>query len=227
MDSNYCVSCERKCGCFLLLNEDELQQINSKRTTITYKKGETIIKQGAHYNDVISFNAGMAKMHIKGQGGKDLLLGIIIPSEIIGGPGLFYEGKYSYNITALTDSTICLIDSTIFKTVLKTNSDFAEKFMESFSKRYHDTFNRFLSLTQKQMHGRLADALLFLSEKVHCSDSFELLLSRQELGDFTAMSKESVCRILKEFKEERIIDTKGRNINIIDKNILHKIRTAG
>ncbi|TLX76213.1 Crp/Fnr family transcriptional regulator [Labilibacter sediminis] len=227
MDNRHCVSCDKKCDCFKLLTEDELRLINSNRSLITYKKGETIIKQGALFREVISFNGGIAKIHIKGEHNKELLLGVITPSEIIGGPGLFFENRYSYSITALSDCTTCLIDSNIFKQIFRSNGEFAESFLNSFSKRYVHTFDRVISLTQKQMHGRLADALLFLSDKVHFSDTFDLVFSRQELADFTAMSKESVCRILKEFKDDRIIETSGRQINIIDKDFLSKINNAG
>ncbi len=99
--------------------------------------------------------------------------------------------------------------------------------LNSFSQRYVDTCKRFVSLTHKQMHGRVADALIFLSDTVYNSDHFELYLSRQELTDFTGMSKESICRVLKEFNDENIVQSKGRNISIQDKTSLQKILDAG
>jgi CRP/FNR family transcriptional regulator len=77
------------------------------------------------------------------------------------------------------------------------------------------------------MHGRVAEALIFLSDSVYMSDNFELYLSRQELADFTGMSKESICRVLKEFNDENIVLSKGRMISIQDKQILKKIYEAG
>ncbi len=200
---------------------------NSNRITIRYKKGETIIKQGTVFSHVISFNAGLAKLNIEIDNKRNLLIGLIKPSEILAGPSMFADNKYTFSVTALIDSTICMIDLDTFKKIFKNNDKFAESFLNSFSQRYIDTCKRFVSLTQKQMHGRVAEALIFLSETVYDSDNFELYLSRQELADFTGMSKESICRVLKEFNNENIVLSKGKMISIKDKQVLIKINEAG
>lgn len=227
MELNNCTYCTRKTACFHFLNDDELELFNANKTTIRYKKGETIIKQGTRFNQVISFNSGLAKLNIEVDKKRNLLLGLIQPSEILAGPGMFADNTYTFSVTALVDSTICLIDVDTFKKIFRSNEKFAETFLNSFSQRYVDTCKRFVSLTQKQMHGRVAEAIIFLSESIYNSDNFELYLSRQELGDYTGMSKESICRVLREFNDENIVHTKGRMISIQDKRILQKIQEAG
>ena len=64
---------------------------------------------------------------------------------------MFSNNKYSFSITALTESTICLINVEIFRKVFRANDDFAEKFLTTFSNRYMDAINRLVSITQKQM----------------------------------------------------------------------------
>ena len=178
MEDVKCNGCHLKCDSFKFLTKDELELIEANRSTVVFRKGEKIIRQGSIFKEMVSFNQGLAKIHIEGTGGKDLLLGIISSSEIIGGPGLFHDKRYSFSLTALTTSRICLIDSEIFMQVFKTNYLFAESFLREFSRRYNDFFQRFLSLTQKQMHGRMADALLFMADSVFNADSFDLPLSR-------------------------------------------------
>ena len=84
-----------------------------------------------------------------------------------------------------------------------------------------------ISLTQKQMHGRMADALIFLSEEVFESDEFEIPLSRQDLADMTAMSKDSAIRILKEFEKDDLAQLKGRMVKIKKPSSLHNISNHG
>ena len=48
-------------------------------------------------------------------------------------------------------------------------------------------------------------------------------LTRKELGEFTAMTKESVSRILKEFKDESLISLEGSHIELHDKEHLQRI----
>jgi CRP/FNR family transcriptional regulator, polysaccharide utilization system transcription regulator len=227
MNLHNCVYCTRKTACFKYLTRNELELFNSNKTTISYKKGETIIKQGTQFNQVISFNAGLAKINIEVSHNRNLLIGLIRPSEILGGPGMFADNRYTFSVTALIDSIICLLDVDIFKQIFKQNERFAEEFLNSFSQRYIETCQRFVSLTQKQMHGRVAEAIIFLSEKIYNSDNFELYLSRQELADFTGMSKESVCRVLKEFNDDKIVFSDGKKISIGNKKILQRINEAG
>lgn len=227
MELNNCIYCTRKTACFKYLSKKELEIFNANKTTITYKKGETLIKQGTVFSHVISFNAGLAKLNIEIDSKRNLLLGLIKPSEILAGPGMFTDNRYTFSVTALIDSTICLINVDAFKKIFRSNDKFAESFLTTFSQRYIDTCRRFVSLTQKQVHGRVAEALIFLSESIYNSDNFELYFSRQEFADFTGMSKESIFRVLKEFNKDNIVHSKGRMISIRDKEILRKINEAG
>jgi CRP/FNR family transcriptional regulator, polysaccharide utilization system transcription regulator len=227
MKTNNCIYCDRKTACFHYLSKDELALFNENKTTLVYRKGETIVKQGTKFEQVISFNAGLAKLNIEIDNKRNLLLGLLRPSEILAGPGMFADNRYTFSVTALIDSIICLIDADTFKSIFRSNEKFADSFLNSFAQRYIDTCTRFVSLTQKQMHGRVAEALIFLSDTVHKSDNFELCLSRQELADFTGMSKESISRVLREFNNDRIVQSKGRLISIRDRKVLIRIQEAG
>ena len=66
------------------------------------------------------------------------------------------------------------------------------------------------------MHGRMADALIYLSDTVFNSLEFEMPLSRQDLADMTAMSKDSAIRILKELEKDGFANFDEKNISIIN-----------
>ncbi len=77
------------------------------------------------------------------------------------------------------------------------------------------------------MHGSLAEALLFLSEKIYRSDSFELSLTREELGALIGTTRETVTRILHEYTENGMISTEGKTMRIVDAERLQRISDAG
>ena len=83
------------------------------------------------------------------------------------------------------------------------------------------------SLTQKQMHGRIADVLLYLSKEVFNSSDFELSLSRQDIGELSGMTKDSAIRILKEFENEHIIRLEGKKVSISNNLVLEEISMKG
>jgi CRP-like cAMP-binding protein len=77
------------------------------------------------------------------------------------------------------------------------------------------------------LHGRLADILLCLSRKIFKTESFDLPISRSDLSDLTSMSTESVIRILKDFKDDKIIDMNNKSITLLDIPRLDNISAKG
>jgi CRP/FNR family transcriptional regulator len=88
-------------------------------------------------------------------------------------------------------------------------------------------YQKVINLTQKKMHGRLAEALLYFADNLFLSDNYEMVLSRQELGEMTNMAKESVVRIMGELEDEKIIESTPRSVKILDRNKLRIISEKG
>ena len=222
-----CNDCNKKSPLFGVLNEEELKLINEDRFEVSYKAGEMIFKQGSASTHILMLTTGMAKICLEGQGGKNLLLRIEKPGQMFGGPGTLLDRRNYYSATALVDSTVCFISTQKFKSCIRSNPDFAEKFIELINLNSIFTFGKFVDITQKQMPGRVADALIYLSEQIFEANPFNVTLSRQDLADMTSLSKESFIRILKEFKDEEIITMNGDFIEITKMDSLKKISMVG
>ena len=52
-------------------------------------------------------------------------------------------------------------------------------------------------------------------------------LSRQDIADLTAMSKDSAIRVLKEMERDRIIAMNGKSISILDMEQLNNLSARG
>jgi len=111
--------------------------------------------------------------------------------------------------------------------VAKQNKEFASELFKWINQKGVRNFEKLINLTQKQMPGRIADALLYLSNSVYESDKFTVNISRQDIADLAAMSKESAIRIIKEFKESGFITCEGNDFNILEPKALHKISQTG
>ncbi len=222
-----CETCTDKAPLFSLLSQSELAIINRDRYSIKYKAGETILKQGTTGTHILSMVEGMAKAYLEGYNNRNLILGIVKPWQFLGGPGVHTDNKNHYSVTALVDSLVCFIDKDNFNEVLLRNPKFSFAFIEYLSHKSISQFNKLISLTQKQMHGRLADALIYLSNVVYEDTTLNLHLSRQDLADLSAMSKDSAIRILKELEEDKIIRLRGKTIEIISLKKLTNISLIG
>jgi CRP/FNR family transcriptional regulator, polysaccharide utilization system transcription regulator len=222
-----CNQCNAKAAAFKMLNEEELTILNQNRYEVSFKTGENIIKQGTASSHLIMFISGMAKLYLEGLDNKNFIFEFILPYKVFGVPGIIIDNRYHYSITAIEPSTVCFIDIQNVRSILKKNSDFTEWFIGNCSSNTVRAYERLISLTQKQMHGRIADILIYLYKEIYQSNSFELSLSRQDIGELSGMTKDSAIRILKDFENEGIIKVDGKKIEILNKEILQEISIRG
>ena len=222
-----CVSFIYENSCFDLLTPDEKQLVDSKSVLVNYKKGEMICKQGSFASHMMYLEKGLVKIYLEGNP-KDLIL-TLTPQKNLMGLQALYEGNntFLYSISTYTESVVRLIDIQIFKQLLKQNPIFAYRILNIVNESTSQSYVRFFSLTQKQLHGRLADILLCLSRKIFKSEAFDLPLSRSDLSDLTSMSTESVIRIMKDFKDDGIIDINNKSITLLDVERLDRISEKG
>ncbi len=222
-----CEECQTKIPLFKILSDDELTIMNQDRYSVLFRKGEVIIKQGTHANFFISVVSGFAKMYVEDYQHHNLILKFLKPGTLVGGPGIHISGKYHYTVVAEEETQVCFIDINNFKKVLYLNNEFINKYLELCSQNYGREIERMVSLCHKQMHGRIADALIYLSEQIFDSSKITNQISRQDIADYTSMSKDSGIRILKEFERDNIIHLDGRTIEILDSRRLHAISQKG
>ena len=222
-----CENCTHGWRNFQHLTESELSMINENRYEATFKPGEIMIKQGSPTSNALFLSNGMAKMYIEGNTGKNFLMGIALPGMLVLGPGAYVNSRHTYSVSAITTVHACFISFEIFRQLVRQNGGFAEGMLEDISMKSLQSHNRMVNLSQKRMSGRVADALLYFADEVFRSDEFEMILSRQELGEMTSMAKECVVRILKEFGDSGLVSSEASKIKILDKNKLVEISLKG
>jgi CRP/FNR family transcriptional regulator len=130
-------------------------------------------------------------------------------------------------VSPYVDSWAKLIDINVFKQLIRQNAPFASKIIDILNENTAQAYGRFFCLTRKQLHGRMADILMCLSERIFKSLEYDLPLSRNDLAELTGMSTESVIRIMKEFKDDKLIEVSGKSVNILDPERIRKISAVG
>ena len=222
-----CERCNRMSPLFRLLSEDELEIINRDRYSVRFREGEVILKQGTKANNMVSVVEGFVKVYIEGFNDRNLILDFAKPWQLIGAPGAMGDGRYSYTVVARRETLICFLNLENFMKALDLNREFSREYIKICSAHYARSMDRMVSLSQKQMHGRIADALIYLTEEIYHSEVIHSEISRQDIADYTSMSKDSAIRILKEFERDHIIDLEDKSIVVADSKRLHSISLNG
>ena len=218
---------ESETNIFKPLSEQELHFLVDKKQQIKYKVKETIIKQNTTSTFVICMRDGLAKVYTEGERGKNLIVKIIGKGDFISGGGLFNGNIQHFTISAITPVICCLIDSSKLTNLFTENNKFAVELMRNHTKQNNYLLSKMVSLTQKYMPGRVAETLLYLKNDIYKNSNFVSHLSRQELAEMSNMTKESLVRILHQFKESKIIKTQGSEIEILDEGSLIHISRNG
>ncbi|MDD2634557.1 MAG: Crp/Fnr family transcriptional regulator [Bacteroidales bacterium] len=221
-----CNDCKLKCDIYQAISEsgEDFSIINPLH--VYYDRHENICKQGSSVTHAIYLVEGSAKLFIEGLNNRNITLYIMTPHTYIGLLSFFETPYYSYSVKALEDSHICMIDLNCIKKLYVENHNFLLKLNKAFGKSVSSILGKIITLNQKNIRGRIADSLLYLS-KLYNSHQFTMLLSRKELGELSAISEENIVRLLGEFRREGIINVEGRKITIIDKKLLEKISEVG
>ena len=225
MDFDVCKRCGIKSMAAKMLNDNELEQLSDSCAEVDFKKGDNIIKQGALSSNVIYVKTGLVKFHLNGPI-KEQIIRIDRAPIFIGLPITFNDKINYYSATALEETRVCFIDINIFKHFVHQNGDFAFQIIVDLCKNEYSSMNKCINRTQKNINGRIADALLHFND-LYNRKEFLLPLSRQELGNYTDTSRENVSRILTLFHHDKIIKVSNKRIKILNEEMLQLISKNG
>ncbi|NSW45511.1 MAG: Crp/Fnr family transcriptional regulator [Bacteroidales bacterium] len=207
------------------LESNEIDQILQKH--IYFKKNETLCKQHTSANYLLLVAEGYVKLYLEHFIDHHFIFKIIKPFEIIGLSSIFDNSNYSFTATALTQAKVYLINKNLFKNLILHNNLFAQKVLFSYSENYTFILKRLNSIANKQALGKLADSLLYLSEKVFESTTIESIISRKDLAELSAISTENTVRLLSDLKNNQIIALNRNEIEIVNKTKLIKLSQHG
>ncbi|MBN2610733.1 MAG: Crp/Fnr family transcriptional regulator [Bacteroidales bacterium] len=224
---NNCRECKKSSTCFQYLYPDELEFINSRKTQITYLKGETIFKQGAFAPYILYVVDGLVRVFLQTGSTKQLNIRLTKQGDFMAFSSVFGDNIYNCSAIALKDSTICMIEKAALKQLLIKNADFAMRI----TSRNCRNEGRYLEIIQntsyKQMRGKLASTLLYLSSEEFLKEDVFQYLTRQEIADFASITIESAVKFIKEFEKEGLLKLEGKKIKIVNKDKLQEIAERG
>ena len=229
-NKNHFYDCEtclfKNISCRYLTNE-EFEVIRRTSTQLHFKKGENILKQGGKATQLIFLHKGIVKFNYQNENEKNFIMTIVAGPKLLGGANLFFKETNIFSLTAVEDSEICMIDIKALKTVALKHSNYIFSVFESTVNMFQHSIFNFISLAHKQVHGRIADILIYLTESVYKNSTYDLTLSRKEIAEFAACSHENVITTLSKLNKEGILELEGKKITIKDRKKLQEISKRG
>ena len=150
-----------------------------------------------------------------------------VPGDFLGLLSIYGGETHHYSASAIQSAEICFVDISVFNSLLRTNGEFASKIIERIAGDGLFIFDRLMSQSHKQLPGRIADVILYFSEVIFNSESFEFPFTRRELAELAGTTKESFIRTLAEFKHDKIIDLDGSLVKVNSMRIVRTLSELG
>lgn len=226
-DNPKCINCKLKSRAASTLNACELAHLEGGCVEGKLNKGVRLFSEGMIPNHVIYLKEGFVKIHKHGIREKDQILKIAKPGAYLGLQTIFGDRVNQYSATTINDVLTCFIDINVFKELIQSNSSFAYELIVFICQEELIYYQRFVDQFQKQLNGRLADALIFLSEEIFKSDEFILPFTKYDLAALIGSTRESVTRTIKAFKDTDVIEIEDKRIKLINREKLQTISRTG
>jgi CRP/FNR family transcriptional regulator len=213
-----CVS--RKISLFGTFCEDELKHLEDNHACSHYKKNQSLFLESSFPRGVYCLNQGRVKIFKRGDEGKEQIIHIAKAGEIIGFRAMLSGEPYNVSAETLEESNICFIGKDEFLTMMDTNPTLRNGIIKELSKELADRADFITNMAQKSVRERLAFALILLM-KVYENEPINL--SREDMANFVGTATETLIRLLKEFKEEGLIEVQTRKLIVLDTRKLMEI----
>ena len=226
LDKNICSNCSEVCEFIKQLDVEAKAKNASSLINVRYKRKETVIKQNSHSAHIIYLKSGLVKLFTERRNDKNIILRIATSGTYIG-TTLLHSNTFDFSAVALRDCELCLIPKEIFMDFLFSNNNFSKFIYEANSLYTSFLINKISSLGTKQMHGRLADVILYLCRNEFLGFDIFDFITRKDIAEMSGMSSESAIRLLTEFKNDGLIKANGKKIEINNIELLTRLSEIG
>ena len=209
------------------LPADELEILTAHKTEQLYQKGEIIFREGAYPTGIFYIKEGKVKKYKLNKDGKEQIIYVANKGELIGYHAILAEDRYPDSGAVLEESLVTFIPREDFLETLEHSDVLTRRLLKTLSHEFAVLANSISLFTQKSVRERLALQLIVLREKYKVN--FEpgmpvaINMGRDDLASLVGTARENVVRLLSEFKEAGIVETKGRKIMIVNVKPLIKI----
>ena len=188
----------RKHPIFCDLEPEALDQLCRYAKHATLKRGATIFSKGDPGTSLIAVVSGTVKISISSADGRSAILNLIGAGEIFGEVALLDGLARTADATANTNCEIFVIDRRDFIPFVRSQPTLAMKLIELLCARLRWTSDQVEEVILQNLPGRLASALLRLTEKHKLAPGGRTIaITQQEISEMVGMTRESINKQLR------------------------------
>ncbi len=206
---------------FSALDSEDQAQLFSMMSTVSFRRGEKLFNEGDPGNCLYLLVDGKVKLGHTSSDGRENLIAILGPGEMIGELTLFDPGPRSGTATAVAPTEMLQLDHTALMDFVDTRPELAKHMLKALAQRLRRTNTALADLVFSDVPGRVAKAVLDLADRFGTASPDGTIhvpheLTQEELAQLVGASRETVNKSLAEFVSRGWIRLEGRGVHLLD-----------
>jgi len=218
----FCELCRchiRESTIFSDLSEEQLSTIKKIIRVIPVDKKGFIFHERDECKGLYVVKKGKVKLVRVSRSGKEQIINIVSPGGILGMEIFYNASGYSTTATAMEDTELCFISRECFEEILLSYPAIGRKMITALSRELEHAYEKIGSLGLMTARQKVADLICAIANDAGYGDEdggarLRLPLSRLEIAEILGITQETSIRLLRDLKEDGLIDIKGKEIVI-------------
>ena len=212
---------------FRKLRADELDRLVAF-TRWTQPKARTVLfRKNDPGTSMMVVRRGRVKVCTHSEDGKELVLSMFGPGEVFGEIALLDGSPRTADAVTIDDCELLVLDRRDFIPFLLEHSDASVRMLEVLTQRLRRTTQLLEDVAFREGPSRLARRFVHLAEfsgkEVKNGIFVDMALSQQQLGNMVGMTRESINKQLRQWRDEGLISWARGFYTINDLDQLSKI----
>ena len=206
---------------FALLEGVALERLEAARTSHRYRRGQVLHYEGTPCTTIHCIGSGRAKVVRTAPGGKMCILRLVDPGDVLGLEALFCDSHFhSTTAEMIEDGAVCLFEREPLLELVRENRALNRSLLEFLARQLRISEAERVELAVGDVRERTARILALLAQRygepLERGTLIGVKLSREEIAEMIGAAAETVIRQLTEFRSEGLLESRGRQIVILD-----------
>ena len=222
-------NCDELAQCFAKnfkhLSAEQMNLLFWEEECELLKRGSVIYAEGDSARGCYFVYSGVLKVFKTGLEGKEQIIRFGKSGDIIGFRSVLSQEPACTSSKVIEDALVCFIPSHTLTKLIQENPEFSMELIKMTCKELGQANSYITDIAQKSVRERLAEVLMQLMETFGLApdNTLQISLTREELANMVGTATESVIRLLSEFKNDELIEIKGRKIKIVNVRELKRV----
>jgi CRP/FNR family transcriptional regulator len=207
---------------FCNMSTSTVTALDTVKFTGLYPKGSLLFVEGEDPRGVFILCSGRAKLTTSSTEGKTLIVKIAEPGEVLGASATILGKPYEVSAETIEPSQLNFIKRDDFLKFLGSHADACMHTAQQLSEKYHSAQREIRSLGLSQTTSEKLARLLLnwcdrTGEETTRGVRLKVLLTHEEIAQMIGTTRETVTRLLSDFKRKKIIEVKGSSFFVTNK----------